>query len=84
MLILEKHGGHARDAKKHKNSSVDGDYKARILQFRVKLGLSVVTEVRVQHVYMMRQLDLNSTLRVAQCGCNCMYTWIPIVCAIQC
>jgi hypothetical protein len=84
MLMPGKQGGHARDAKKHKNSSVDGDYKARILQFRVKPGSSVVSEVRVQHAYMMRQLDLNPALHVAQCGCNCKYYVIPTRSVIQC
>ena len=71
------------NAKKHQNSSVDGDYNARTLQYRVKLGLSVVTEVRVEHVHIIRQLDLGSTLRVAQCDCNCHYSLILTVCAIQ-
>ena len=71
MLMPGKYGDHARDAKNYKNSGFDGDYNAPILQFLVKPGLSAVIEVRVQHAYMMRQLDLNSTLRIAQCDCNC-------------
>jgi len=82
MLMLGKQGGHARDAKKYK-SSVDSDYKAQIIQFHVKPGSSVVTEVRVQHAYMMRQLDLNLAIHVAQCGCNYEYSLILNVSAIQ-
>lgn len=82
MLMPGKQGGHAQDAKRYKSSNVDGDYKARILEFRVKLGSSVVSEVRVQHAYMKRQLDLNPVVPVAQCGCNCKYFLIPFTSAL--
>ena len=61
-LMPGKRGGHAKDARKHGGSNVEGSYKARILQFRLNACSTVVEEIRVQHAYMHRQLlDLSST-----------------------
>lgn len=55
-LMPGKRGGHAKDARKHGGSNVEGSYKARVLQFRLNVGSTVVEEIRVQHAYMHRQL----------------------------
>ena len=77
MLQPSKHGGHAKDAKKHK---AEGGYKVRIVQFKVKKGSSVVGEVKVQHAYMQRQLNLEPSVKNG--GSNCKF-FFPIVAIVR-
>jgi len=44
-LEPEKRGGHAREAKKH------GDYKAKVLKFKVYPDSSTIQAILVQHAY---------------------------------
>jgi len=52
--MLGKKGGHAKDAKKHRGSSIERAYKAQILKFCAQPGSAIVFEVLVQHAYMHR------------------------------
>lgn len=61
-----KRGGHGKD-----RSSAEGDYKAKILQFR--MSAQSVSEVRVQHAYQYRQLDLNPEVPISMFGANCKF-----------
>jgi hypothetical protein len=56
-LMPGRNGGHAKDERKHGGYSMDGSYKAKVLEFRVQA--TSVASVCVQHAYMRRQLDLN-------------------------
>ena len=71
-LMPGKKGGHAKDARKHGGSSVHGSYKAQVLGFRFNVNSTVVTEIRVRHAYMQRQLlDLRNEPGVISGGANC-------------
>ena len=75
-LMSGKRGGHAKDTMKHRgSSSVDGAWKAKILQFRFSVstgGSAVVSEVLVQHAYQYQQLELDPTRQPTILrGCNC-------------
>jgi len=64
-------GGHAKDARKYGGYNMDGSYKAKVLEFRVKA--TSVASVHVQHAYMWRQLDLHPDIPVSiTAACNCM------------
>jgi len=78
-LMPGKKGGHARDAKKHGGSSIEGAYKAQILKFRVQPGSKVVSQVPVQHAYMYRQLQLDPAVPIAMSGCNCKSFWLKML-----
>lgn len=67
-----KSGGHAKDAATHGGpDSIEGSYKARILQFRMSPACKAVSAVRVQHAYMWRQLDLDPAIHIHQAASNC-------------
>jgi hypothetical protein len=51
VLMPGKVRGHAKDSKKHGGDSMDGCYKAKVLQFQLNDGSNVVLAVRVQHAY---------------------------------
>lgn len=51
-------------------TSINGAYKARVCEFEVKGG--VVTQIRVQHAYMRRELRMHPVRHVTQSSaCNC-------------
>jgi len=70
-LLPGRRGGHARDAIRHGGNSIDGAYKAKILQFRFNSNSHVVSEVKVQHAYMYRQLELDPQDPLPMGGANC-------------
>ena len=64
-------GGHVRDSKKHGGNTIDGSYKARILEFKLSPDSRTISEVLVQHAYMFCQLDLNPSDPITMHGVNC-------------
>jgi tagatose-1,6-bisphosphate aldolase len=66
-LTLGIVGGHTKDAK-----NMNGSYQVKVLKFKVPVQRSVST-VKVQHIYMWRQLDLNLEVPyvVMNAACNC-------------
>jgi len=51
--------------------SIEGSYKARILQFRMSPGYKAISAVWMQHAYMRRQLDLDPAIHIQQAASNC-------------
>ncbi|KAG0573080.1 hypothetical protein KC19_VG147200 [Ceratodon purpureus] len=62
---------HAQESKRYGGTSLSGAYKARIVEFRVE-GLRV-SQVRVQHAYMYRQLKLDPAANQIHGACNYLY-----------
>ena len=79
ILSFGRRGGHARDAVKHGGNSIDGTYKAKILQFCFNSNSHVVSEVKVQHAYMYRQLELAPQDALLMEGANCKFNFLVIV-----
>jgi hypothetical protein len=70
LLMPGKRGGHARDARRHGGCSVEGTYKAQVLQFHVTS--TAISRIQVQHAYMHWYiLDLDLVAQVILGGANC-------------
>ena len=69
-LMPGKKGGHAKDATKHGGAGIAGNYKAKVIDFRLSHGMKLIADVQVQHAYMRRQLDLDPTSPLANAACN--------------
>jgi len=73
-LMPGKRGGHAKDARKHGGSSIEGSYKARVSEFRMNANSTVVEQIQVQHAYMHQQmLDLRQDCQENIGEANCEY-----------
>jgi len=74
-LVAGRNSGHTKDSKKYSSSSsMDGSYKAKVVNFKLSDKSNTVSEVLVQHAYMWRQLDLNlAVLMEILVACSCKY-----------
>lgn len=77
-----KRGGHAHESKKYGSNSIIGAYKAHVLKFRVAPGSTSISEIKVQHAYMHRQLWLDPNAPVLESTCNCKSYTLTVFCDV--
>jgi hypothetical protein len=77
-----KRGGHAHESKKYGSNSIIGAYKAQVLKFRVAPGSTSISEIKVQHAYMHRQLRLDPNAPVLESACNCKSYTLTVLCDV--
>ena len=68
--------------KKYGSNSIIGAYKAHVLKFRVAPGSTSISEIKVQHAYMHRQLRLNPNAPVLESTCNCKSYTLTVFCDV--